>query len=38
MWWFDMGEGGWYDDQRLMRDLAQMKHIANDSPLGPLLR
>jgi len=31
MWWFDMGEGGWYDDERLMRDLAQMKRIAAES-------
>jgi hypothetical protein len=30
MWWFDMS-GGWYDDPRLMAEIANMKGIADES-------
>ena len=30
MWWFDMS-GGWYDDPRLMAEIARMKRIADES-------
>jgi hypothetical protein len=29
MWWFDMS-GGWYDDPRLMAEIAHMKRIADE--------
>ena len=29
-WWFDM-DGGWYDDPRMMREIARMRDIADRS-------
>ncbi|MBM3501384.1 MAG: hypothetical protein FJX74_22245, partial [Armatimonadetes bacterium] len=29
-WWFDMG-GGWYDDERILRDIEQMRSIADQT-------
>jgi len=29
-WWFDMG-GGWYDDPRILKDIGQMKAIADET-------
>jgi hypothetical protein len=29
-WWFDMG-GGWYDDPRILKDIGQMKAIADQT-------
>jgi hypothetical protein len=29
-WWFDMG-GGWYDDPRILKDIGQMKVVADET-------
>jgi len=29
-WWFDMG-GGWYDDERILEDIGQMKAVADQT-------
>ncbi len=29
-WWFDMG-GGWYDDERILKDIGQMAAVADET-------